>query len=310
MDNANPALFYFWAHGTAGDNYNPYDELDTPTLHGLVEKADTIFIEFISPHSDFQGTRELERDVNEYVKTGKMPLKLKMAYDHQMRVQGEPTIEFFIANLLQRTTKRIVLEKTLKASFDYYEEDHQVNLMFFESSLERAIDARKRFLEVGEKYQERRDHDVAEQIKTIPEMTLVLFGAGHPDIEKQVAAERPTEIHFPYPDYPLSFETKLRMAYRETGEVDQELFLRKHAEVMARAGIWARLGRSITSREIDLLSHHYAAALSTDQILSFRDYIISCRRMLAGISAGDIVESYFKRERLSLMEEVLVELRR
>ena len=306
MEERDPALFYFWAHG-GSRNYDPMEELDTPTLHDLVDRADAVFLEFIS--SSLDGTGELEKDINEYVRTKEMPFKLRDAYDYQMRLEGKTTAEFFIADLLKGTSKRIVLEKTLAAPFDYNEESNMADMVFFAGSLEMAREARRRFLEVAEEYQGRRDRDVTEQIYAVPETVLVLFGAGHLEIEKRVAAKRPTEVHFPFYDYPVQFDTQLRIKYRETGELDEELFLRKYAEDMSRKGVGTRFGKSISSRETDLLAHHYASIFTPDQIIGLKDYFVSCRRMLYGISQDDIFDSYLKKEGITPVEEVLAGLR-
>jgi len=104
------------------------DELDTPTFRTLINRSDSVFLEFVSPNLD--GSRELERDLNEYIKTGEMPIKLRECYDYQIECQGETGYDFFIANLTQRTQKRIVLEKTLSAPFYFNEENDNPTVTF------------------------------------------------------------------------------------------------------------------------------------------------------------------------------------
>jgi len=308
MTPLNPALFYFWAHGSIGKGYNPMDELDTPTFRTLINRSDSVFLEFVSPNLD--GSRELERDLNEYIKTGEMPIKLRECYDYQIESQGETGYDFFIANLIQRTQKRIVLEKTLSAPFNFNEENDRASRAFFERSFNQALEAKRIFLEMNEKYQVPREIDVAEQISALPETTLVIFGAGHPQLERIVSAQRPTEVHFPYYNYNNGFATHLGMKYRETGEVNIELFLRSNAEGMVRKGINEKFRRSISSRETDLLAHHYASVLTPDQIVRYKDYTVFCKTMLVGINFTDILESFLKKESITPVEEVLAGLRR
>ena len=306
MDDNNSILFYFWAHG-GPENYNPMDELDTSTFHDLVARAQTLFFEFPSP--DLSVTAALEADINEYLQTQRKPLRLQMAYDFQIRNLKRLSAEFFAADLIKGTAKKVVLERTLEAPFDYLKESEKADLVFFESSLARALEARREFLAMSEEYQQARDRDVAKQICAFPETTFVLFGAGHPALAQRVAAlGRPTEIHFPYPYYPCSFATQVRTKYRETGVLDQELFLREFAEGMACKGIDTLFGKKLSSREIDLLAHHYATSLTPNQILGFRDSLIFCKTMLSNVSYGDIFASYLQREHIAGVEEVHAEL--
>ena len=115
-------------------------------------------------------------------------------------------------------------------------------------------------------------------------------------------------VVFPYIDDPYCFETQMRMSFIETGEVDEDLYLRNIMEVMARKGISTNNGRRISSREADLLAHHYARIISHDHIVGFKDYMVFCKRMLVGISNSDMFESYLAREKLPSVDECLSQI--
>lgn len=290
----NAVLFYFWAHGRT-DDYNPVDELNTPTFANLVARVDVVFQEFVS--SDLDATGEIEKDWNTYIKTGILPEKLKGCISRDNPLEDY----LFMTELMLNTNKRLVLERTLEADFNYNQENNQTTTAFFENTLEQALEATRRFLNKSQPYQEERERDITSQIIAIPATVLVVFGFGHPELEKRVAQYRPTEIHYPYEKYPLSFETELTLKFRETKQVDQELYLRDIAEQIARRAIGSR---NLTSKCVDIISHHYAATLTTAQIIALGEYIVSCRKFILGATPSAVFESYLAKENLPSIEEV------
>lgn len=300
MTKRNPALFYFWAHG--GDHtYNPMDQLDTPILRNLMERSEVVFQEFVS--WNLESTAELERDWNTYIRTGDMPSKLKVCIS-----PSNPLEDYlFIANLMSKGRKRLMLEQYPRADFDFVGEDQETNNIFYESSLERAIAEKEAFLRKAQSYQLERESLVAEKIVMIPQTVLVIFGAGHPELPQKVALKKTTEIHYPYAGYPQMYETLMAMQFRVTGKVNPELYCRMQMENMSRNAIYDS-GKKYTSRQLDLLAHHYATIMTPEHIVAFKDYMVSSSTLLVGICASDVFDSYLKKENLPPVEEAVARI--
>ncbi|MFH1500441.1 MAG: hypothetical protein ABIE22_00675 [archaeon] len=289
----NPALFYFWAH-------SEYNELDTEKARELIERADVIFEEHVS--SDFAITDEIERDFKAFIERGIVSEKLAVSFLPDYL----PNQTEFILGHARERGKRIVLERTLEADFDVNGGDEEcIESFIYEEDWKRAFEMAKVHAKRNQIYQTKREADVAEQIVAIPETTMVLFGAGHPELEKRVATKRPTEVHFPYEDYPTSFDCQLNQKFRETGELDEELFFRRMMEGMALRA-FKDLNGGISSRVTDLTAYRYAEMLAPEQVLDYKNYMMSCSRFL-GFSKLDIFESYLKKEGLPQIEEVMGE---
>ena len=299
MAKRNPALFYLWAHG-GGRNYNPMDELDTPILRSLVERSEVVFLEFVS--WDLKSTAELERDWNTHIKTGDMPSKLRACIS-----PSNPLEDYlFLAELMSKGRKKLILEKYPRADFNFVGEDQETHNVFYESSLERAIQEKEKFLWKAQPYQIEREKMVTETISTIPNTALVIFGAGHPELPQKVSLRRPTEVHYPYTGYPKSYayETQMSMQFRITGKVNPELFCKSQMQNMSRNCI-SDGEKRYTSRQLDLLAHHYATIMTPEQIIGFKNYFISSSTLLVGICASDIFDSYLRKENLPPVEEIV-----
>lgn len=294
MENINPVLFYFWAHGSIENTKESMIELDTLILKKLIKRANIIFKEFIT--DDIETVYQIEKDWNDYISNGEMSETLRLCLDGQF----PDTHTLYMAELMKGTNKRFVFEKSLEAPFDLEEENKNTNRAFLEYDLDRALEIKEEFLTESENYQIEREKSVSEQILAIPDTTLVIFGAGHPELEKEVANYRITETHYPYLDYPISYETQMRHEFRKTGKINKELYLRNMMEQITIKGV----KENLKGREQDLVVHYYTSLLTPEQIIECRDYIVSCSRFLL-VSKQDIFESYLKKESLPSIQEVL-----
>lgn len=161
------------------------------------------------------------------------------------------------------------------------------------------------YLTKTEDYQAERDKSVAKQISSIPGITLVIFGAGHPEIADRVAADRDIEIHFPYKDYKTSYDSQLRQLFRKTGKADVELFMRDLMDGLARAAIRRMSENGLTERELDSIADYYASTLKQDQIIAYVQYVNFASKIgMRGQDSGHIFESWLKRESLPLPKEI------
>jgi hypothetical protein len=285
-----------------------------------------IFREFVTPRGMLHITREVEQDFNAYSQKGRLSPKFSGMLTHPESVEKR-----FLMDITKGTRKRYVLERSEAPDMNLDAEESRAVALFLREdvSLEAALQAMEGFLVRADGYEQRRESGVAEQIMSIPETTLVIFGAGHPDLERMVSSRRrPTEVHFPYPGYPLFYDVQMRMGFRQTTQVSIELCLRMVVERLALNALGNYDGKSISGTELNLLAHRYAALFSQDQILGYRDYLLRCRRLFGGSpliampdtlvdaeqhhannGAGDIFESYLSRNGLPPVKEVLARLR-
>lgn len=289
----NPVYFYLWTH-------SEIEELKTPILEQLVRQADCIFLEDVS--SDLAITTEIENDFNRYSQKGILAEKLRPAVSGPFPTDPAGA---FLLNLTKGTTKRYVFEKTLEADFDYNGERDLSTFAFFKYHLGQALKIKQEFLQKSERYQQVRERDVAEQIVVIPETTLVLFGAAHQDLAEIVSRKRPTITHYPYPDYPLSYETKMMQAFRQTGSIDKELYLRCVMESIAEKALKGMFRESSITT---LIANRYATILTPDQIADYSDYASTCSRLVISIDHSitqhTVFLSYLLRKSLPLPADI------
>jgi hypothetical protein len=295
MTEANPVLFYFWKHSRK-------QQLRTKTLENLVRRADIVFQEGVT--EDLELTRAIERDLNTYIRTRKIPRQLQRAFDTEELSDNHK----YLAGLMHGTGKRMKLERTIFPNFDYKTEAKGASVAFLLLDLETAHHLVEEFLEMAETYQEKREKKVAKQIVRIPKTTAVIFGAAHTELAKIVSRYRPVEIHYPYPGYITSYSTIMSQAYRQTKKLDMELFIRFNMESKALKAIEEGYRNKLDDRQIESLANFYASIMTQEQIIEFRDYLLSCSSLIIGMSDCAIFESYLKRRALPTIEEAVGKL--
>lgn len=257
---AAPALFYFSEH-------NIPEQLDTPVLAGLIERADVIYMEFASDtEDDLSSAERKEKILNAYsisgiISTPELQAVLNNPQHH---------VSIFLRQT-RGTQKRYVVERTQPPPFDYEAEDKRTHAAFFDYPLERAMEMRRAFLERAVPYYDDVEHAVAQQIAAIPEAVLVSFGAGHPELPELVTG-RLVEVHYPFEDFPVTYGTKQELHFKRTGKLSEELYLRSRMEMFARAGLRKS---GLPHHDIVRLAHHYASAFTPEQILGYRDRVLS-----------------------------------
>jgi hypothetical protein len=293
MADNKPALFYFWSHDVI-------EELRTDTCKALVERADVIFLEGVTP--DVSISAEIERDINNCSADGVLTDKLRGT----LRSQAGEEIQFML-ELTKGTPKRYVLEKYPEADFDFEREEAESNLGFLMYGLEEAMQLREDFFMKSRGYNIPKEKTAAGNIIAIDGTVLAIFGAAHPDIQKMVMRSRPTEVHFPYPDYPNSYNCQEMADFNRTGVLDKELFLRGAMEMVVNAALPIEL--QLSKREKNLLAYRYAGLIPVEKIAGYKDYLHFCIS-LSGASPAVIFESFLKKEGLPLVPEVLAEIRK
>jgi hypothetical protein len=292
MINKDPALFYFWAH----DNV---EELKTDTCRDLVKRADIIFLEGVTPVVSISA--EIERDFNNYSRDGVLSDKLRGTLEMGHDEQGK-----FLLDLTKGTPKRYVFEKYPDAPFDFALKEESSGTAFLKYSLEEAMEIREDFLMESMRYNVPREKAATGRIIALDGIVLVIFGAAHPDLQKMIARARPTEIHFPYPDYPVSYTNQEMADFRQTGVLDKELFLRGRMGAIARAAIKSI---SMSLRERELLAHAYAGIFPLDTMQEYPGYANFCISF-SGVSPQDVFESFLKKEKMPLVPEMLEKMRK
>jgi len=301
MQNQNPVYFYYWSHdlkSIEGLEIN-ISELMTGTFTGLIRKSDVLFKEYVCSNQEIRA--EIEDDFNNYIKKGLLPLKLEetIATDEETS---------FLLNLMKGTNKRVLFERSNEAPFDWNEEEDEVFNAFFRYPLNYFKGILKEYLTKTQNYSSERDKNTAEQIINIPETTLVLFGAGHPEIAEIVSSQRKTEIHFPYEDYPASYETQMTTLFRKTGEASVKLYAREIMERLARKATKQILNNETNMRKLDLIASHYASSLTFEKIVGYTDYLSFAKTIYlgGGNHSGDIFESWLKKEKLPLPQDIKI----
>ncbi len=202
---SNSVLFYFWAH----DQLN---EIKTGVLDDLVERADAALMEVVYPDQELIGV--LERDLNDYIKTGSFSNVLTKLTENCSSDDDSSSREredygsdamLFVAELMRGTKKRIILERNTFPSFDYLGEATSSLLIFLKKPLDFALKVRRDFLQRSAEYNAERERNVVDQVLKIRGTTLVTFGAGHGGLAKLVRDRRPVEVHYPYKNYPVKY---------------------------------------------------------------------------------------------------------
>lgn len=287
----SPVLFYFWAHNVA-------EELDTDSFRRVVDRADVVFREYIT--DDMSAVDAIESAWNTYISAGLIRPEIQRVLSGAQR-DGDGV---FLAELMRGTGKRMVLERSLPAPFDYYGEQKAADRAFFSGSFEEAVHAQEAFLRKSTAYQVRREAGVYRQILSISSPVAVVFGAGHPDLEAAVAYGRPTEIHYPYEGYGTSFETRMTHHFRKTGQIDRDLLCRYFMEGIALKQVkTACPGHTLES--YDKAARWYAASMAPDQILEFKESLVSASHVYGRYG---LLERFAARAGLPAPEELLSRL--
>ncbi len=310
--------FYFTRHSRA------VEELDTSLLKELIHKVHVIYHELPGnylPTELLEGLpeelvqrvrrenhREFERGWNEYIASGKMSGLTGELFDLYADDSSTKAL-MFLANLMRGTGKRLFFERTTPPLFDYYKESAAPTDSFVLGKYDEAFKKVEAFLEKASEYETQREEEAADQLFSLLEPTLVIFGAGHRDLARRVSEKRPVEIHYPYKDYIWSFTDEMFEHYKKDKKFDREFFLRSEMEGMAKGVIETMYGETITSRELGLMIHYYSSSLTPEQIVTCNDYMISCLRLLVGISPGDIFESFIGKEHLPAPSQLLEKIR-
>lgn len=293
----NPTLFYYWIHDK---EYNR-DEFETQTLEGLIKRADVIFREFFEPRTDI--VDEIEKDLNNYLLRRELSEKLRLCLAHKNRLFDE---DRYLYPLVKDTGKRFAFERLYQEyDGDMDQEDKESDLAFFKYPIQTAMQIKAEFLAKYLAFHVRRERDVIDQILAIPETVLVIFGLGHKGMEELVT-DRPTEIHYPEPNYRLHYQTIRDQIFRITGQLDKDSYLRELMETISRSSINKKYGNNLTPKELTKLSLFYADKLTQEQIIEFGEYANRCSRL--GFSTLDTFESFLKKDRLQLPEQAFKEL--
>jgi hypothetical protein len=293
MANKDPALFYFWAHDDAED-------LKTDTCRELVRRADIIFNEGVTP--DVSISTQIERDLNDCSRKGVLSDNLRRTLE--ANPEGP---DAFLLSLTRGTCKRYVLEEYPEPSFGYEEEKAESRRAFLRYGLEEAMLRREDFLMASEAYNIPREKAAAVRIAALDGTVLAILGSAHPDVRKIVALSRPTEVHFPYPNYPRSYSGQESANFRQTGVLDQELFLRNAMEMIARAAL--NSNPLLSRRERETIANAYASLVPLDKIEQYPEYLNFCVSF-ASVSPQEVFESFLKKESLPLVPEMLAKIKK
>ncbi|MBI4450943.1 hypothetical protein HY642_03135 [Candidatus Woesearchaeota archaeon] len=290
----SPVMFYFWAHDIRradGSKETNLDELQTGELFRCLEKANKAFVEFVAGEEEITG--RIEGDWNAYVKDGTISKELEYTITHNLDQKM-----MFLAGNIKLSKRRFVFERSPPAPFDYDAEEITPR-DFFKLNLSEVRTLEEAFVKKDEAYEVEREKRVAAQICGIKGPLLVIFGAGHPTLAELVGKVRPVEIHFPYDGYPVSYNIQMRMQYRKTKALDEELWLRSHMEQVTYSGLRTA---GFTPRARDLVAHEYARTVQLDQIVALRDYINSASRL--GFPGLTIFEGFLKKADLPTVDSV------
>ena len=295
--NQNPALFYFWAH-------SEIEELETQTFLDLVERADVLFVECVYP--SYEIIDKFEKELNDYSQNGISTNEFRANF---LTDAIDPMWPFILQST-KGSDKKYALERTITNFFDLNVLKGESDSAFFLYNLDTSLQMKRDFLSESCEYHIEREKDVAEQILDIPETTLVLFGTGHPELEKLVEHHRTTEIHYPYTEYITGhYINQMHQKFRRTGKIEPELYLRAMMEGIVRKALDVIHGGGLDMVDLNFTIHHYAALFSPDQIVRYKDNLVSCFKSSAGANCGDIFESYLKKESLPPVEQVLEKVR-
>lgn len=244
---------------------------------------------------------DIEKYWNHYVSTGIFPpskyVTTPSSQNHQRLV--------FLSDSMRNNNARLVLEKFV-SDMDFDRRKKEVKEAILNSSLDYAIKLQERFsFDLG-KIQSEREERVVEDLYSLSEPTLVIFGVGHPTLVESVSANRRVEVHYPFSPYNDFYDTLMQLQFRKTGRIDRDLFLRSYMQELVYLVL--KDSMNLSPRENLLVASHYASTLGQTNIVEFFDYYRSTRDFLVGVNDKYVIESFLAKNHYPSIEEVKANL--
>ncbi|MBT3985212.1 hypothetical protein HOD38_05640 [archaeon] len=276
-------MFYLY------DPTNP-SEVDTPVFRSLIERAETVFVQMNLP--DIDAIDKLEEGWRKYVKTGILTPDI---------IRPSRVVDL-IAQEVRGTDKKLALERALIPEYDIGSGQDRLMAAFLTGATERAKGIFGNHLELINVELDTINLSTTQQIINQDGPVLVVYGYGNLELVRAIADISDVELNFPEANYPIPYQIRAADDITKSEGVDVELYQRTLIERLAN-GLGGESG--IRGVELARFAHFYANMAQPSIIERFPESYQSIRQHLVGIQMGTIVESFFTKNHLPSVEEVL-----